>query len=138
MTRADNRLASLAALVLLLSFTLAGCGVLREPSPTPAPTTVAQVTADQVAQAMEADSFYATYGHTTLLVSGTVAGVDPGPGHFIITLGTNETTQVLCDLGGQSPAIKFGDTLTVRSADPENDVLRQNGDVIIQNCTLAH
>jgi len=125
------------ALLAVLAALLAGCSVFRQALPTPRPTTVAQVTADQVAQAMDNDEFYSTYGHTTLLVQGTVTAVDPQPAHFTLTLATGVRTKVLCDLGQQTPAIKVGDAVTIRSADPENDVARQDAAVFIKNCTLA-
>ena len=123
----------LAALALLL---LAACGIFREPQATLRPTTVVQVTADDVAQAMDEDRFYSTYGQTTLLVRGTVAALDPQPNHFTVTLATGVRTKVLCDLGSQTPSVHVGDVITVRSADPENDVQRQDAAVLIKNCTL--
>jgi predicted small lipoprotein YifL len=125
-----------APLVLLLLAALAGCGLLREPLPTPRPTTVARVTADQVAQAMDSDQFYATYGQTALLIEGSVASVDPQPDHFIVTLATGVHTKVQCDLGNRAPPIKAGDTITVRSADPEHDVSRQDAAMMIRNCAI--
>lgn len=124
------------AVFVVQIYALAGCSLFREPSPTPRPTTVAQVTADDVAQAMDNDAFYSTYGQTTLLIRGTVAALDPQPGHFTVTLATSVRTQVLCDLGGQAPPIKVGDVITVRSADPGNDVSRQDAAVLIHNCAL--
>jgi len=124
----------LGALVLLIG--LAGCGLLREPLATPRRTSVVQVSADQVAQAMTDDRFYATYGRTTLLIQGTVAAIAQQPGHFIVTLATSGPAQVFCDLGTKAAAVKTGDSITVRSADPERDVARQDADVLIHNCTL--
>ena len=121
---------------MLLLICLPACGLLREPLATPQPTSVVQITADQAAQAMDEDRFWAAYGHTVLLIQGTVAAVDPQPDHFILTLGTNRDTVVLCDLGAKTPAIKAGDTITVRSTDPEKDVARQPGSVLIHNCAI--
>src|SRR6202521_1560732 len=129
-------LARLAVGALVLLICLAGCGLLREPLATPRPTSVVQVTADQVAQAMDGDRFYATYGQTTLLIQGTVAGIDPQPSHFILILATSGSTQVLCDLGSKAAAIKAGDTVTVQSADPEKDIARQDAGVLIRNCAV--
>ena len=130
------RLGGLAGLAVLAGI-LAGCSVFRQATPTPQPTTVVQITADQAAQAMQGDNFYATYGRNTLLIQGTVAVVDQQPHHLIVTLATGWQTQVLCDLGSQTAAIKPGDTLTLRVPDPENDVLRQDGALFIKNCALA-
>jgi hypothetical protein len=120
----------------VLLICLPACGLLREPLATPRPTSVVQVSADQVAQAMDDDRFYATYGQTTLLIQGTVAGIDPQPGHFILILATSGSTLVLCDLGNKAAAIKTGDSVTVRSADPEKDIARQDAGVLIRNCTV--
>ena len=115
---------------------LSACGLLRESLATPRPTTVAQVTAEQVAQAMDEDRFYATYGQTTLLIQGTVAAVDQQPDDFVVTLATSVRTKVLCDLGNNAPGVKVGEAITVRSANPEKDVARQDAAVLIHNCTL--
>jgi predicted small lipoprotein YifL len=131
-----SRAGSFAACAILLLVGLAACGLFREPLATPRPTTVAQVTADQVAQAMDEDRFYATYGQTTLLIQGTVAAVDQQPDDFIVTLATGVRTKVLCDLGNKAPAVKVGDIIIVRSADPEHDVARRDAAVLIHNCTL--
>src|SRR5258708_25899139 len=96
-------LARLAGCALVLLICLPACGLLREPLATPRPTSVVQVSADQVAQAMDDDRFYATYGQTTLLIQGTVAAIDPQPGHFILTLATSASTQALCGLGKNAP-----------------------------------
>jgi hypothetical protein len=86
---------------------------------------------------MEDDRFWATYGQTPLLIQGTVAAVDQQPGHFIVTLATGLRTKVLCDLGDKTPALKAGGDITIRSADPERDVKRQDAAVLIENCALS-
>ena len=129
--------ALIACATLALLTLLAGCSVFRQAPPTPQPTTVVQITADQAAQAMHDDNFYATYGRNALLIQGSVAAVDPQPNHLIVTLATGLETRLLCDLGSQTAAIKPGDVLTVRVTDPENDVLRQDAALFIRNCGLA-
>lgn len=136
MTSNHRRPTGFAACAILLLISLSACGLFREPLPTPRPTTVAQVTADQVAQAMDDDAFYATYGQTSLLIQGTVAAVDQQTNHFIVTLATGVRTKVQCDLGNKAPAVKVGDTITIRSANPEQDVARQDAAVLIHNCTI--
>jgi hypothetical protein len=125
-----------AALAILLLGNLAACGLLREPVATPRPTPVLSVTADQVAQAMSADEFYSTYGQSTLLIRGIVSSVDPQPDHLIVGLATSGSTAVLCDLGNHPPSVNTGDTITVRSANPEQDVSREQSAVMIHNCSL--
>jgi hypothetical protein len=129
------RLTSYVAGAILL-ICLSACGLFREPLATPRPTTVAQVTADQVAQAMDDDTFYATYGQTSLLIQGRVAAVDQQANHFIVTLATGVRTKVQCDLGNKAPAVRVGDTITIRSANPEQDVSRLDAAVLIHNCTI--
>ena len=131
------KIALLACATLALLLALSGCGVFRETPPTPLPTTVVKISADQAAQAMQDDNFYATYGHSTLLIKGSVVAVDPQPNHLIVTLATSLPTQVQCDLGSLAAAVKPGDTLTLRVTDPENDVLRQDGALFIKNCVMT-
>ena len=130
-------LVALAALASLLFAGLSACGLLREPLPTARPTPVVPVTADQVAQAMDADAFYSTYGQTTLLVRGTVSFIDQQPDHLILQFATSGSTAVLCDLGKTSSSVKVGDVVTVRSTNPGQDVARETAAVMIKNCTLS-
>ena len=123
--------------LFLLTLLLSACSVFRETLPTPAPTTVVTITAADAAKAMDEDRFWSTYGHNTLLVTGSVSGVDPEPGDFTITLDTGENTAVLCDLGNKTPPVRVGDSVTVRATDPEKDVQRADAGVFIQNCSLS-
>lgn len=131
------KIALLACAKLALLLALSSCGVFRETPPTPQPTNVVQISADQAAQAMQDDHFYTTYGHSTLLIQGIVAAVDQQPNHLIVTLATSRPTQVQCDLGSLAAALKPGDALTLRVTDPENDVLRQDGALFIKNCVMT-
>jgi len=125
------------ALIIILALALAGCGVLREAPVTPPPTSVVQITADQAAQAMDEDRFWSTYGHSALAIQGTLAALDQQPNDLTVTLATTRQTQVVCDLGRQSTALKAGQAVTVQVSDPENDVERQDGAVFIKNCHVA-
>src|SRR6185369_16459949 len=90
---------ALMALILLAS--LAGCGLFRETPVTPQPTSVAHITADQAAQAMDEDRFWSTYGRSALAIQGTVAALDQQPNDLLLTLAASGPTQVVCDLGRQ-------------------------------------
>jgi hypothetical protein len=119
-----------------LGLGLAACGVFREPLATPAPTAVVQISADEAAQAMADDHFWASYSHSTLLIQGTVAAIDSQPQHFILSLATSGSGDVQCDLGSPAQPPTLGDRITVRSANPQNDVVRQGDGLLIRNCTL--
>ncbi len=121
-----------AALLLLLA--LAGCGLLREPTPTPAPPKVVRVTADQVARAMQQDEFYSDYRGAVLLVQGTVAGVSRQGGDSILELTTSEPTKVLCDLGNRASPATAGDAVTVQAR--AADARREPSAVVLTGCTV--
>ena len=116
-----------------------GCSALRETPPTPAlemalPTV--QVTADQIAQAMDQDAFFSTYAFNALIIRGVVSSIDGQSGALIIALKTSGASRVLCDLGNQNTAVHVGDSITVEAAFPNQDVIRQGADVLIRNCSL--
>ncbi len=122
---------------------LSACDLLREPrpgaqsSPTPNPAfPVVRVTADQVAQAMEQDEFFADYGQSRLLIQGTVSLVKRQDSDLIIELETSVPTKVICDLGNYFGIIRVGSTVTVESAFPQRDASRQQSAVMLKNCTI--
>jgi hypothetical protein len=127
-------------LILFTLFVLVGqaaCNALRETPPTPQlslPTI--QVTADQVAQSMQQDDFFSTYGLNTLIISGTVSSIDRQANDLIVELKTSVPTRVFCELGNQSSSVHVGDAITVRSVLPNRDVTRRGSDMLIKNCTL--
>ena len=63
----------LAAAVLM---SLSGCENFRSPVPTPAPEPTLQLTANEVAEAMQDDSFFSNYGSSILLVRGEISSVE--------------------------------------------------------------
>lgn len=86
------RLGAAAIIVGLLS----ACGVMRgTPIPTPTPATLT-ASADQIAQAMQDDEFFSTYGHAILHVTGFAKRVTQDNGKTVIELGTNIRTTVHC------------------------------------------
>jgi hypothetical protein len=95
-----------------------------------------QVTADQVAQSMQQDAFFSTYGLNTLIITGTVSSIDRQANDLIVELKTSVPTRVLCDLGNQSSSVHVGDVMAVISVLPNRDVARQGSDMLIKNCTV--
>jgi hypothetical protein len=124
----------------LLFLPLAGCGVFLASRPTPASVPTwppMQVTADQVAQAMQEDHFYEDYGQSSLFIHGTVSAVSAQNNDAIVELASSIPTKVRCDLGHQAPAVHVGDPITVQAADPETDAIREPSAVLIKNCRLS-
>ncbi len=131
------------ALTLALLAGLSACSLLREspaaaqPGSTPNPAfPVVHVTADQVAQAMEEDHFFADYGYTTLLIQGTVLSARRQAGDLVISLDTSVPTKVMCNLGNYAGIVQVGSTVTVQSVYPERDASRQPSAVMIKNCSI--
>ena len=109
---------------------MAGCDTMRgTPIPTPTPATV-QVTAQEIAQAMQDDSFFSDYGGDILQVRGTVQGVMQSSGGAVVTLGTSIPTVVRCHVDGNMPSLTAGTEITVES--PEGQ--REDGAVGLLKC----
>ena len=126
-----------ATLVCVMS--LAACNVLREPrrTPLPSPTpAVVQVTADEIAQAMQEDHFFSDYGQNTLLVRGVLASLYWQDNIHIAALSTSIQTSVLCDLGTASPMVHPGNTITVTA--PAADAQRASFAVMLRNCRVEN
>ncbi|MCL4561394.1 MAG: hypothetical protein M1281_12350 [Chloroflexi bacterium] len=110
--------------------------IFREATPTPQPTTVEQVSADQIAQAMQADSFYSEYGSVDLLIQGVVSSISQKENGVIVEFKTSVPLKVQCDLGDQAVNFHPGDTITVRVANPRENVARETGEIIMQDCAI--
>jgi hypothetical protein len=123
-------------LLPLLLLLLASCSALREIPPTPDPTQIevslVRLTPDQIAQAMQADQFYANYNGMTLSVQATVAGVSQQNGDWMMELKSTTTIKVLCDLGKAATSIQIGDAVTVQAF--TKDVQRQGASIVLANC----
>ncbi|MGB8646207.1 MAG: hypothetical protein WCF84_13295 [Anaerolineae bacterium] len=130
-------------LIVWVLASLSGCAWLREPLPTAPPVAspnptfpVVQVTADQIARAMEEDRFFAEYGQTTLRIQGTVFSVKRQDADLVVGLDTTVTTKVMCDLGNYFGIVRVGATITIQSAYPQQDASRQASAVMFRNCTI--
>ena len=71
--------------------------------------TVVQVTPNQMVQAMGTDDFYGNWRESTLLVSGTVAGVTQQNGDTLIQFTTNSVSKAYCDIGSATTSLATGD-----------------------------
>jgi len=116
---------------------LAACSLFRQTvsEATPTPLT-AQVTADQIAIAMQEDHFFSDYRSETLFVQGTIASVSQQGGSTTVVLSTSVATAVWCDLGAQTTALHAGDAVTVSA--PSAAAQRANNAVLLKNCTIPH
>ena len=125
---------------VVVGLLMAGCSSLqkmaREATPTPLPTLVSQVSADQVAQAMQEDRFFSAYGHSQLMIRGKVASISQQGGHAIVEFQTAETTRVQCDLGTHSYNVHPGDQITLEEPDPRSNASREPGIVFLKNCII--
>lgn len=120
---------------------LSACAFLREPTPSPQPIVtpifpIVRVTADQIARAMEQDQFFSQYGESTLLIQGTILLVNQQDNHFMVELDTTVPTKVWCDLGNHSSVVEAGDRITIQSAFPQRDALRQASALVLRNCSI--
>lgn len=121
-------------LLLLLLVALPACslsGVLRRSTPTPVEV---QVTADQIAQAMQEDEFFSDYRGDMLLVTGKVNAVNQKDRDTRLELETSLPTKVVCELGTQTITAKPGDSVTVQAQAAEAE--RAPSAVLLKNCRM--
>ncbi len=71
---------------------------------------ITQVTPDQMLQAMNADNFYGLWRESTLLVSGTVAGISQQNGDTLIQF-TSSISKAYCDIGSATTSLTVGDSI---------------------------
>lgn len=124
-------------LIGFLLLGLAACSVLRQqlPTPTPAPQIILQVTADQIARAMQEDHFYSDYETYTLRVQGTVSGLTQQGSGLTIELNTTVGTGVYCEMRGSAPDLRPCEAITVTA--PGNEAQRSPGAVLLKHCALT-
>jgi hypothetical protein len=127
------RLRFIALLVFLL-WMLAGCGALRETTPTPQPLHL-DATAEQAARAMQEDHFYSDYGRSLLEVRGKVAALRQVNGLTILTLETHLPERLECELSAQPPDLLPGDEVTLETQDA-SQAKRLSGAVRLAKCSL--
>ncbi len=74
---------------------------------------IVQVTPDQMAQAMSTDDFYGLWRESTLIASGTVAGVSQKDGDTLIQLTTSSVSKAYCDIGSTTTTLVAGDPIRI-------------------------
>lgn len=124
-------------LLLFLLLTLPACGLsqtLRSGTPTPAPPAQVQVTADEVARAMQADEFYSDYRGDLLEVTGKVKFVNQQGSSTQLELQTNLQTKVVCELANQTITARPGDLVTVQTMSA--NVERAPSTVLLKECRI--
>lgn len=94
---------------------------------------VERVTPVQLADAMQQDGFYSTYGDTALLFSGKVTTVQQKDGTQLVTFYTGRPYTVSCQLTGQSQ-VRMGQEISVATTGGNADRLSHG--VLLHNCLL--
>jgi hypothetical protein len=125
--------------ILLGVIYLAACSALREPRripPLTATPAIVQVTADEIAQAMQEDRFFSDYGQNTLLVRGVLASLYWQNNVHVAALSTSIQTTVLCDLGSATTSVRPGNTITITA--PAADAQRASFAVMLRNCKVEN
>jgi hypothetical protein len=126
------------SIALLVSLTACAIAPQQPVTPQPEPTFPSvHVTADQATQALQSDSFFSTYGQTTLLIQGTVMSIGQQSGDYVVALATTGPAKVFCDIGAKAPAVNVGAAITIQSANPQRDASREASGLLIKNCTIV-
>ena len=132
----QNKLVIEFLLMVVCVIGLAGCSALREQIPTATPKSGVQVTAEQVAQAMQEDHFYSDYDLDTLLVQGTISSVNQQGSKLLVELNTNSPMGVVCELDNASNNLHVGQDIIVSAQ--AKDAQRTTTYVLLKNCTFPH
>jgi hypothetical protein len=94
---------------------------------------VEQVGVTQLADAMQQDDFYSTYGDAALLFTGKVAAVKRGTNATLVTFATGRPYSVTCQFP-KTIAARMGQTLSV--AAPGGSADRQTRGVLLHDCIV--
>jgi hypothetical protein len=118
-------------LLIAVSLLTACASTFREPTPTP---DVVQVSADQIALAMQEDHFFLDYRLKTLQVTGIVAAIIEGNDASVVELKTSIPTVVRCYLSMFADAPEQGAEITVQAL--ASKAQREDDAVGLQNCRI--
>ena len=132
-----KRLPIMILMLALFLVSLSACSlnhVLRAAPATPLPPISVQVSADQIAAAMQADEFFSDFRSELLLVTGKVSAVNQTGNTTQIELETSLPTKVRCDLSAPASAIKPGDQITVKAL--AADAERAPAAVLLKKCAV--
>jgi len=113
---------------------LSACENFRSPVPTPPPEQTVQLTANEVAQAMQDDRFFSDYGSSILLVRGEISSVEQQGTFTVVALRTGSPEEVACEIAAGATA-PMGQMVTVRARSA--DAQRAGPTVVLHNCHLV-
>lgn len=135
-SRRKHRFSNILLLILLLInlSILSACSLVRQQVPTPQ-LEVKHVSADEIARAMQEDHFYSDYNPYALIVQGVVADVRHENNDYILELGTQIQTKVLCDFGSQAPNARAGDSIEILTP-RAHEAQRQPNAVLLTHCSI--
>jgi len=103
----------------------------------PHPTSpVTRISVQRAVRAMQHDVFFSNYNTTTLLIRGTVSFIMHRGSATTLTLGSRGGS-VQCDLGNRPPRVLVGHAVTIKVANPQQDVSRAPEGLTISPCRLA-
>lgn len=92
---------------------------------------VQRTTPSQMADAMQHDHFYSSYGKSAVLFSGKVTSARPSGDDSLVAFETDRPYSVTCQFSGKISA-KAGDTIAVTTAAGSAD--RQKAGVLLHDC----
>ncbi|GEM_PF-2097844 len=92
---------------------------------------IERVTAAQLADAMQQDDFYSTYGNAAVLFSAKVASVKTNGNASLVTFNTGRTYAVVCQF---PKAVTYTSGQTISIAAPAGSAERQTHGVLLHNC----
>ncbi len=93
-----------------------------------------QLTANEVAQAMQDDRFFSDYGSSILLVQGEISSVEQQGTFTVVALRTDSPEEVACEIAAGSTA-PVGQMVTVRARSA--DAQRSGPIVVLHDCHLV-
>jgi hypothetical protein len=96
---------------------------------------ITSATPDQIANAMQLDEFYSTYGETTLIVQGTVASVSRQNSETLIQFKTNSSYGAFCNTFDTSFTGNVGDSITILAEG--SGAKREPNAVLLTNCVIV-
>lgn len=96
---------------------------------------IERVTAAQLADAMQQDNFYSSYGNSALLFSAKVLAVRQSNNASLVKFATNRPYSVTCQFPSTQP-VKPGQTISVVA--PGGNADRQKTGVLLHDCVNNH
>jgi hypothetical protein len=94
---------------------------------------IERVTPAQLADAMQQDGFYSTYGDAAVLFSGKVSSVTERNNAALVTFTTGRPYGLTCQFAS-NVSVKSGQTLSI--AAPAGSAERQTKGVLLHNCLI--